>query len=330
MPFFNRRVVLFLLLDASILLGLIGIFAAVNHAFVPGNPQQPLSQQVQITPTLVSVPQTITVRKTSSTTTEAGPGDEINLQRLIAKTAKVVVHPIELGENYWSLAKKNSIDIYSLIGANPTMPFKAKIKQTLNILSRKGVLHTVLKNESLSQIAGDYGTDEKTLKAENNIHWWRSLREGDVIFIPNVKPLLMVKEWKEYFSKRGLFGDPLGHWEKINSPFGVRVDPLTGDVRHHGGVDLHAKYGDPVYAAAGGRVTFTGVSGGYGNLIIVAHGNGYNTYYGHLSKIYVKTGQKVHRGSLIGRVGATGRVTGPHLHFEIRENGKPQDPLLYI
>jgi murein DD-endopeptidase MepM/ murein hydrolase activator NlpD len=78
-------------------------------------------------------------------------------------------------------------------------------------------------------------------------------------------------------------------------------------------------------------VVFTGVNGGYGNLIVIAHGNGYTTYYGHLSKIYVKVGQKVHRGAgIIGRVGATGRVTGPHLHFEIRKKGKAVDPLRYI
>jgi murein DD-endopeptidase MepM/ murein hydrolase activator NlpD len=95
-------------------------------------------------------------------------------------------------------------------------------------------------------------------------------------------------------------------------------------------MDFRAKYGEAVYAAASGRVIFAGVSGGYGNLIQVKHSNGYITFYGHLSKIYVKQGQKVRRGVLIGRVGATGRVTGPHLHFEIRKNGKAINPLPLI
>jgi LysM repeat protein len=328
----NRRIVLFLVFDAAILLGLIGVFAAVNHAFAPNSSQSPanVAQTFKITPTVNAIPQTLAVRKPEGTIAESTDADVLDLKRLVSKTVKVTVHTIQMGENYWTIAKNNSLDINSLIGANPTMPFKARIKQTLNLLSRKGVLHAVAKGETLAKIADDYGVDEKTLKAENNLHWWHGLKEGDVIFIPGAKPLLMVKEWKDYFSHRGIFGDPLGHWEKINSPFGVRIDPLTGDTRHHGGVDLHAKYGDPVYAAANGRVAFTGVSGGYGNLIVVAHGNGYQTYYGHLSKIYAKVGQRVHRGSLIGRVGATGRVTGPHLHFEIRKNGKAQDPLLYI
>lgn len=329
--FFNRRVVFFLVLDAVILLGLMGIFAAVNHAFVPvQKPLDPLVYGVKITPTVAAIPQTLAVHRPAGTIAEANAGDAINPQKLISKMVKVTVHTVQMGENYWTIAKNNNIDVLTLIGANPNMPFKAKIKQSLNILSRKGVLHVVEKGEDLLKIAEDYGVDGKTLRAANGISWWNGVHEGDVVFIPNAKPLLMVKEWKDYFSHRGIFGDPLGRWEKINSTFGKRVDPLTGDIRHHNGVDLHAKYGDPVYAAANGKIVFTGVSGGYGNLIVVAHGNGYQTYYGHLSKIYAKTGQRVHRGSLIGRVGATGRVTGPHLHFEIRKGGKAVDPLLYI
>lgn len=330
MPF-NRRIVTFLVLDAVILLGLMGVFAAVNHAFVPSQkPLDPLVYGVSMTPTVAAIPQTLAVHKPSGDIQEATDADVINAKKLISKAVKVTVHTVAMGENYWTIAKNNNIDLLSLIGANPNMPFKAHVKQVLNILSAKGVLHAVAKGEDIAKIALDYGVDEKTLRQENGISWWHSLHEGDVVFIPGGKPLLMVKEWKDYYARRGIFGDPLGHWEKINSPFGVRVDPLTGDTRHHGGVDLHAKYGDPVYAAAGGKVVFTGVSGGYGNLIVVAHGNGLQTYYGHLSKIYAKVGQRVHRGTLIGRVGATGRVTGPHLHFEIRKNGKAQDPLLYI
>ena len=328
MSFLNRRFFLFLLLDAAILFALIGIFAAVNHAFVPAPSRQPLADSAESTPD--AIPATIAVHKGKTEIAEAQPGDEIDPKRLLSTTVKVAVHQIEMGENYWTLAKKNNIDILTLIGANPTLPFKASIHHVLNILSRKGVLHRVAKGEDLSTISSDYGVDVKTLKSENGLSWWKSLHEGDVLFIPSAKPLLMVKEWKDYFSRRGIFGDPLGRWGKINSAFSFRTDPITGEVRHHNGVDLKAKYGDPVYAASNGKVTFTGVSGGYGNLIIVAHTGGYNTYYGHLSKIYAKQGQHVHRGSLIGRVGATGRVTGPHLHFEIRKNGRAVDPLLYI
>ncbi|GEM_PF-1170423 len=261
---------------------------------------------------------------------EATNADAIDLKKLRSKTVTVVVHKVDFGENYWTLAKQGNIDIFTLIGANPMMPFKAAYHMTLNILSRKGVLHTVHSDDTLSKLAEKYRTTEKVIQDANDLHWWHPMRAGDVLFIPNARPLLMVKDWKDYFSKRGMFGVPFSKWATWTSGFGLRVDPFTGKHREHTGVDLRAKYGDPVYASAPGKVIFTGVAGGYGNLIRIAHAHGYASYYGHLSKIYVKAGQKVRRGTLIGRVGATGRVTGPHLHFEIRLNGKPLDPLQFI
>jgi len=277
---------------------------------------------------LVSTPVfTATVVATYS---EATASDVIDPKKLRAKDVVVTVHKVDFGENYWTLAKQANIDIYTLIGANPTMPFKAAYHMTLNILSRKGVLHTVHPEDNLSKLAEEYRTTEKIIKDTNDIHWWRPMHKGDVLFIPNAKPLLMVKEWRDYFSKRGMFGVPFSKWATWTSGFGLRIDPFTGKHREHTGVDLRAKYGDPVYASAPGKVIFTGVAGGYGNLIKIAHAHGYTSYYGHLSKIYARMGAKVRRGTLIGRVGATGRVTGPHLHFEIRLNGKPLDPLQFI
>ncbi len=275
-----------------------------------------------------SAPLTPTV--TGSAYREATDADVIDLKKIRSKDAAVSVHSVESGENYWILAKQANIDLYTLIGANPTMPFKAALNKPLNILSRKGVLHTVLPDETLSKLAEEYQTSEKIIRDANGIHWWHPMKTGDVLFIPNVRPLLMVKEWKDYFSKRGMFNVPFSKGASWTRGFGLKVDPFTGEKREHTGIDLRAKYGDPVYASKKGKVIFTGVAGGYGNLIKIAHEHGYVTYYGHLSKIYAKVGQKVRQGTLIGRVGATGRVTGPHLHFEIRLNGKPVDPLPLI
>lgn len=110
----------------------------------------------------------------------------------------------------------------------------------------------------------------------------------------------------------------------ISSRFGMRWG------RMHTGVDIAATYGSPVEASDGGKVVFAGWESGYGKLIKIDHGNGFVTYYGHLSSILVKVGQKVAKGDVIGKVGTTGRVTGPHLHFEVRKNGVPQNPLKYI
>ena len=113
----------------------------------------------------------------------------------------------------------------------------------------------------------------------------------------------------------------------INSCFGYRNDPIAKDMRHHDGVDIAAPSGTHVYATAAGRVVYSARNrGGYGNLVRVGHGNGYETWYAHLAKRKVRAGKRVHRGQAIGRVGDTGRTTAPHLHYEIRANGTPIDP----
>ena len=119
---------------------------------------------------------------------------------------------------------------------------------------------------------------------------------------------------------------PLSQATVVTSKFGGRVDPLEGDKRVHAGVDLRAATGTPALAAKGGVVTRAGPAGNYGNLVVVDHGNGLQTRYGHLSRIDVKPGDTVSAGQEVGEVGATGRTTGPHLHFEVRQNGHAIDP----
>lgn len=115
-----------------------------------------------------------------------------------------------------------------------------------------------------------------------------------------------------------------------NSKFGMRNHPIHGDTRMHEGVDYSARMGTPVRSSGSGTVVFAGVRGGYGNTIEISHGGGLKTRYAHLSSFRVNEGDTVSQGQHIGAVGATGRVTGPHLHFEVLRNGKPQDPRLYI
>jgi murein DD-endopeptidase MepM/ murein hydrolase activator NlpD len=113
-----------------------------------------------------------------------------------------------------------------------------------------------------------------------------------------------------------------------SSGFGWRDDPIRHTQRFHSGTDFRADPGTPVLAAGDGIVSFTGRHGGYGNCIFVDHGGGVVTLYGHLRKIETKVGAAVTAGSRIGQVGSTGRATGPHLHFEIRLDGRPVDPVL--
>jgi murein DD-endopeptidase MepM/ murein hydrolase activator NlpD len=116
----------------------------------------------------------------------------------------------------------------------------------------------------------------------------------------------------------------------VTSPFGARMSPYGEGREMHPGIDISAHYGLPVTAAGNGEVIFAGRDPGYGGLVIVDHGGQLDTLYGHLSALYVHEGQSVHRGQAIGAIGATGRATGAHLHYEVRVNGSPVDPRRYL
>jgi murein DD-endopeptidase MepM/ murein hydrolase activator NlpD len=118
---------------------------------------------------------------------------------------------------------------------------------------------------------------------------------------------------------------PVVGW--LTSNFGARRDPLNGGADFHPGLDISADYGTPVKATADGTIESAGWAGDYGNMILVKHGYGMSTRYGHLSRIVVAAGDTVHRGQVIGYVGATGRTTGAHLHYEIMMNGSRINPL---
>jgi murein DD-endopeptidase MepM/ murein hydrolase activator NlpD len=113
----------------------------------------------------------------------------------------------------------------------------------------------------------------------------------------------------------------------LSSSVGRRTDPITGGDDFHHGLDISADAGSPIYATADGTVTMARREGAYGNLVTIDHGYGLETRYGHMSKFEVKTGAKVKRGDVVGRVGSTGRATGPHLHYEVRVNGRLLNPL---
>jgi murein DD-endopeptidase MepM/ murein hydrolase activator NlpD len=124
----------------------------------------------------------------------------------------------------------------------------------------------------------------------------------------------------------GSFVFPVASYSYISSRFGQRVHPITGVLKNHNGMDIASNMGTSVYAADGGKVVLAEWYGGYGNCIMIDHGNGYKTLYGHLSYIGVKSGQAVNQGDVIGQVGSTGNSTGPHLHFEVYLNGSRIDP----
>ncbi len=123
---------------------------------------------------------------------------------------------------------------------------------------------------------------------------------------------------------------PCGQQSYISAEFGFRKDPFTGKIKPHEGIDISAQRGTAVYAAADGEVASVGFHRGLGNFVVIHHGSGYETFYGHLSVIYVKENKRIKRKDLIGKVGNTGMSTGPHLHYEVRYRNRPVNPLHYI
>ena len=127
-------------------------------------------------------------------------------------------------------------------------------------------------------------------------------------------------------------GQPSG-WPvlgRLMSPFGVRIDPFSGEGAVHRGVDISAPTGTAVHVTADGIVVFAGPESTYGRLVVVDHGGGIQTYYAHLSRIYVQVGEGLRRWELVGAVGSTGRVTAPHLHYEVRSGGVPRNPRFFL
>jgi murein DD-endopeptidase MepM/ murein hydrolase activator NlpD len=143
-----------------------------------------------------------------------------------------------------------------------------------------------------------------------------------------------VGEIREYLkTERDIYvatpkGFPVGG--DISSPFGHRQHPMTGKDDFHSGIDISTSPGNPVKATADGIVSFSGWSGGSGNLIVLEHGHGFSTFYAHNRKLNVRVGQKVKRGDVISYAGSTGDSTGPHVHYEIWKEGKPVNPKDYL
>ncbi len=275
-----------------------------------------------------------------------GTGDATDF--IIKGTSEIRVHKVESGESFWSISRKYDISIEDLQKANPgANPEKIKIGQEINLVVPKSLIRvktvedvtyidkipyeqklelssSMYKDQTQIRVKGEYG--EKEIKAEvtkaNGIETGRVILSEKIIKQP--KDQILVKGTKAPPPKKGTgtFSTPARG--SITSRYGRRWGRL------HEGIDIGAPVGTPVKAADGGEVIYTGSSGGYGKLIKIDHGGGFVTYYGHLSKISVKVGDKVYKGQTIGAVGNTGRSTGPHLHFEIRKNGSPVNPTKYL
>ncbi|MFQ5483330.1 MAG: LysM peptidoglycan-binding domain-containing M23 family metallopeptidase [Nitrospinaceae bacterium] len=213
---------------------------------------------------------------------------------------------------------------------------------------RPGVYHTVGPGQTLWAIAKTYGSDLKRLQVVNGIPDPASIQAGRRIWIPNAYRVLEVpgQESPAVRTAQPAKPRPSGNVSPARPPRvaalrpGRLIWPLRGRLtspfgrrwgRNHEGIDIGAKAGTPIRAAAAGEIKFSGWGPtGYGKMIIIKHPNKLTTVYAHNSRNLVHPGRRVARGQVIGLVGSTGRSTGPHLHFEVRNHTKPKDPLKFL
>jgi len=269
------------------------------------------------------------------------------LNKIMFGKDEVIEYTIKEGDTLWDLARKYNISVDDIFASNPGLTEKIMPGQKIKLTQMTPLVNVVLEKEvefvdtlpkEVKTIKSDkYYTTQTIVKQEgkdgkarirakivylNGLEYDRQVISQKILEKP-VERIVVIgtKKPPRYFAT-GRFSYPT--WGVLTSRFGYRGREF------HEGIDIAVPWGSNVYAADGGVVEFVGWLGGYGKLIIINHQNGYKTYYGHLSRFLVSPGQKVAKGQLIAKSGSTGRSTGPHLHFEVRKNGVPQNPLVYL
>lgn len=268
---------------------------------------------------------------------------------LICKgTEEIKTYQVAQGETLWTIAKKYELNVDDLIKANPDVnPEELQIDQTINLIVEKPLLTVttiekiqyqepipfeveieetpvLLKGEQKIKSEGKEGIKEVVAEIEkhNGVEVSKNVLEEEILENPQNQVVLQGTRTTPPETGTGSLDNPTRG--RLTSRFGWRWG------RKHAGIDVAARIGTPVCAADGGKVVFAGTQGGYGKFVIIDHGEGLQTCYAHNSKIVVSKGQTVYKGQKISEVGNTGRSTGPHLHFEVRKNGVPVNPLKYV
>ena len=254
-------------------------------------------------------------------------------------------HPIgESGENLSALPPEAPFTTASVGGANPLDPsarlalidrsldtVESSQTKALDAVDRAAersasrdsaiVAETGLDPSKLSPPRGEGGVGGPYIPADidaNDTALTRAAR--DVATAERLRALMSFLPLR-----MPLTGDP-----SVTSTFGYRADPFLGRLALHPGVDLAEPFGAEIHAAAAGRVVHAGPAGGYGIMVEIDHGNGLASRYAHMSEALVEEGEAVDKGAVLGRLGSTGRSTGPHLHYEVRVDGEPVDPERYL
>ena len=243
---------------------------------------------------------------------------------------KFTIHKIQNGQSFWDLTRRYNISLDTIIGANPFLKeLVPGENMELVIPSKDGVLfpfnnfYDVVRMKELLKhdgpVNGSYLPGFFSIISTDDIR---------LVFFPGKKPAMVNDSIERIYNYRLAFQRPLRGY--LTSLFGDRVDPMLHGTRFHNGIDIMGRTGTAIKPIRDGLVTYTGWRSGYGKTIMVQHRDGYTSLYGHCSRIHVKVGTWVKKKDVIGRVGSTGRSTGPHLHFTFMKHGEPVNPIFFI
>ena len=252
------------------------------------------------------------------------------------KRTAIVEYIIEEGDSISSIASKFNIDVSTVLWEN-NLSGNSVIKpgQKLDILPISGISYNITKGDTLLAIANKYDINEDEIININNLSDPGSLRVGQKLLIPGGKKIITLAKKSTYSNPSNIknlinilpSGQPIGD-QMLWPTVGHRLTQYYSWV--HRGLDIANKVGTPLYAAETGVVEVAGWGKGYGNQVVINHGGGKKTRYGHASKLYVVVGEKVKKGDIIATMGSTGWSTGPHIHFEVIINNVKYNPLNYI
>lgn len=236
---------------------------------------------------------------------------------------KFYSYKVKEGENFWVVLSKCSMDMDTLMTVNGlTSPFQVTPGSVIYIPNMRGVVIPGEKKREIYQVLAQEKIDIRYVRTVNK----SSDLDKKFIFIPGGR----ISGVERSLFLGTAFLSPVREG-RTTSGFGTRRNPFNSRrMEFHKGVDIGVPAGTKIHASRSGRVIFNGYEEGYGNLVILEHEFGYQTYYGHLSRGLVKRGDMVNPGQVIALSGNTGRSTGPHLHFEIRKNGQSMNPFTYL
>ena len=241
---------------------------------------------------------------------------------------RILRHTVTDGESIADVAEALDVSVAVLLASNRLYGSEQLQPGEVLYASHDGLLHTIQQGQTLTDISLAYAVPVGTLAEANGLVAGGTIYAGDRILIPGVT----TSYWADVVTlSRGQAARFIWPVEgEVVSTFGPRVHPVLGNRENHDGIDIDVPEGTTVRAAAGGTVSFYGEQPGYGNLMIIEHGDGFYTLYGHLEDAIASTGRYVDTGQPIALSGNTGISSGPHLHFEVRNGEFPIDPLRYL